>query len=146
MSTYATLSQVRKVYTSSLSDDDLKKLIDTAEREINMALGNWSLDLETGLKLDPTRLAGFRSISLYRAVAFQCEYHEVKGEAFFIEFRAQTTSGRDFNLQGQEPYIAPKASQELANARLYRLTAGAPYPYGLLGSLPNQNFDDFVYP
>lgn len=142
MATYCTVADFSEAVPFFVIDDaaSLEEYIKLAERDIDKALGPGGRDQTTGLKLAPARLSEYRTKALARAVAYQAEYRMVKGENFFINFRPESQSGPDGSISGREPFIAPKASQELTFGDLYRLVTGRGRR-GSLYDLPNQNID-----
>lgn len=142
MSTYCTVADFSDtIPTFVIEDSDsLQRVIDIAERDIDMAMGPGHRDDTTGLKINPTTLVDYRKRALARAVAYQTEYRLVKQDAFFINFRPEERSGPEGSSKGREPFIAPKAQMELAYGNLYRLVTG----HGRRGNvydIPNQNID-----
>lgn len=140
MATYCTVAEFSAAIPFFVVDDadSLELVIQQAERDVDMALGPGWRSPTTGLKITPLTLVEYRKNALSRAVAYQAEYRMIKGDAFFVSFRPESQSGPDGSITGQEPFIAPKASMELAYGNLYRLVTG----HGKRGNvydLPNQN-------
>lgn len=148
MAEYATEDQVKAYLDATgtaYEDADVTRLIDQCEREVDNGIGVRARDATTGLRYVPANLVAYKADALARAVGAQVEYHLVKGEGFFAEFRPQQTTGRDYSVAEREPYLAPKARMELSTAGLMKLTAGSTHRYPW-GDIPNQNVDDIVFP
>lgn len=111
-------------------------LLEEAQAHIDQAIGGWGTeDINSGLKLVPVQdLLPYQRVVLARAVAFQYEYMVLKGPDFFVNFRPQSQSGPDGSVEGQEPFIGPKAQNELSRGRLYRLVGRA------ASRFPNQTY------
>lgn len=141
MATYATVADFEAYVVGWVTDDPvaLEKYLVLAEREVDMALGNYSrVDLDTGLKINPATLEVWRRQALANAVCAQAEYRLIKGNAFFTEEVPLDPSGPDGSQKGREPVLAPKARRELSYGHLFKLTGVGTVPF------PNQNIDDFV--
>lgn len=142
MALYCTVAQFADAIPNFVIEDSdsLEIVLVLAERDIDRAIGPGYRDDTTGLKINPTLLSAYRSAALARAVAYQAEYRLVKGDAFFISFRPESSSGPEGTVTGREPFIGPKAQQELSYGNLYRLITG----HGRRGNvynIPNQNID-----
>jgi hypothetical protein len=121
MSTYATLADL-KAYTDlaeGVSDADLQKALDRAERDVDQALAEPPARQSSGLKYDPAKLTpAWAEGPLNRATCAQAEYRLTMGEEFFIRPQHDTVRGPDFATSGQLPYLAPKAARELSGTGL----------------------------
>lgn len=122
MATYAAIDDVR-AYTDlaeGVSDEDLEKVLDRAELDIDGELTTPDPRPDSGAKYDPAALESWRATALNRGVCAQTEYRLAMGEEFFIRAQHSRVSGPDFTTEGRLPYIGPKARRELAGARLLR--------------------------
>lgn len=117
----------------------LEDVLVKASRDVEYAVGRYGRDETTSQKFDPTVMTAWQLTCLKNAVCAQAEYRMMKGEEFFVNFRPQSTSGPDGRVEGKEPYLAPRASLELTQGRLFKLWGGRgqrPMWY------PNQNIGD----
>ena len=141
MATYATQEEFEAYVPGWVTDnpDELEKVLERAERDIDMALGRYGpVDSETGLKLAPSTLEEWRRRALSNATCAQAYYRIIKGHEFFVEQRPLDPSGPDGSQKGREPFIAPQADQELSYGQLYRLVGYSRVEF------PNQNVHDYI--
>lgn len=121
--------------------DALETILAQAENDIDAAVG-LGPEGSSIRKFDPDNLNTGQSSALARATAAQAEYRMHMGEQFFIEGRQKEVRGRDGQIQGPLPYLAPKARIELTRGRLFNLWGGrATNGFTLI---PNQNVDDII--
>jgi hypothetical protein len=123
--------------SSQMEDTELEPLLATAQKDIDWALGLYGRDVDTGDKINVEMLTAWRAAALAWAVCAQAQYHLFKGEEFFASLRPLRQSSREGSIEGQEPFISPRASAELTRANFYRLTSGKGSRD--LYDLPNQN-------
>jgi hypothetical protein len=140
MPTYATAADCT-AYTEGLAIDDaaaFDRLIARSERDIDGLLGNW-VPLDTGLKLDPTDLAGWEAEALTRAVCAQVEWRLTVGEEALRGVAAapvlKSVKGPDFekvyaiqDQGGQQRRYGPKVRDELAPIAHLRLLGARAMP------------------
>lgn len=117
---------------------ELEGLLEVASRDIELAIGLYGRDATTGDKLNVANLVEWRQKSIARACCAQAQYHMFKGEEFFASVRPMEQGTREGSMKGQEPFIGPKCSSELARGGFYRLTSGRGRSYDYY-ELPNQD-------
>lgn len=125
--TYITVEQLRD-YTGFPVDDfyteeRLQEAVDQAVIYIGVAIGRYTPDDTTGVKLNKNLLRPYQVTALENATSAQAEYILVKGPEFFANWRPDRTSGPDGTAEGKEKLLAPKAQLELTRGRLFRLTS-----------------------
>lgn len=123
---------------NTIPDAELDPLLSAASKEIDWALGLYGRNTTTGDKIDPTLLVQWRKDALAWATCAQAQYHLFKGEEFFASLRPQRQTSREGTIEGQEPFISPRASAELTRGYFYRLAVGKDSSQYLY-DLPNQN-------
>lgn len=144
MPTYATAADVR-AYTQldaldALADADIEKLIDAAERDIDSAVGHFTIEDGQTLKFAPiSKLDTTQRDTLNRATCAQVEYRHVMGPEFFVRAQHAKVSGPEFSTEGTLPEVGPGAWRELEGSGLLKLTT----TWGGRGSDPP--WRDFAY-
>jgi hypothetical protein len=138
MATYATIADFEEYVEgwTTTNPDALERLLERAERDIDALLGPRPVDPDTGLKLDPPRLAAWERTALARATCAQAEYRFHAGETAWA---GGTVAGGGGRVQGPDfsydlpangaagapgARVSPKVATELAPiAHLRVLTA-----------------------
>lgn len=134
MATYASNSDFEAYVPGWVTDnaDELTKLLDRAERDVDGILGPIPRNPETGLKLDPDDLKDWEKAALANAVCAQAEYRLSIGEAALATGRSKKAEkGPDFEVQYGDmgttatgSLIGPKVKLELEPIRHLRRLSG----------------------
>lgn len=124
MPTYATQAQcLQEIEGLTVNDADaFDRVIERAERDIDRAVGVYSVDEITGRKFDPSTMVAVKRDGLMRATAAQVEYRIAMGDRFFIRPQYESTSGPDYSVQGKLQRLGPKATEELELGGFFRLS------------------------
>ncbi len=127
MPTYTTATAVRD-FTAlddliALDDAAIEKLIDQAERDIDGAVGHYTIEDGETLKFAPiTKLDTAQRDTLSNATCAQVEYRHVMGPEFFVRAQQTRVKGPEFETEGTLPYVGPGTWRELEGSGLLRLT------------------------
>lgn len=135
MPTYAD-KDACEAYTEGLivtDADQFDRVIERAERNVDTLLTVPGRPDVAGPKLADADLAAMGARDrerLERATCAQTEYRVEMGEEFFARHQHARTSGPDFSVDGQLPWIGPKVLGELegfAFARVQTDWTGVPW-------------------
>lgn len=131
MATYATQADFEAYVEGWVTDDPaaLERLLERAERDVDLIFGPIAQRTDTGLKLDPSSLLAWEAKALSNAVCAQAQWRfEHPGD--LDTPAAQNVSGPDFSVTyvdrpaGATNRYSPRVALELAPIRHLRsLTA-----------------------
>ena len=125
MAAYATVAQFEDYVEGWVTDDEaaLERYLERATLEVDLLLGPWPRDSETGLKVIPAELYGWQADALARATCAQAEYLIEVGPAGRVRPQASRIAGPDFTVEydlaagGPAPRLGPKVAGELEPLR-----------------------------
>lgn len=127
MTTYTTATAVKDFTAldklAALDGAEIDKLIEQAERDIDGAVGHYTIEDGETLKFSPiTKLDTAQRGTLSDATCAQVEYRFVMGPEFFIRAQQTRVKGPEFETEGTLPYVGPGTWRELEGSGLLRLT------------------------
>jgi hypothetical protein len=123
--TYAQISDFRNYPPGDVTstDDEIVRWILAAERDIDGAVGHYTIEEGQTLKFAPmSKLATTERDTLVRATCAQAYYRKTMGPDFFVRAQYATSKGPEFETTGTLPEVGPGAWRELEGSGLLRLT------------------------
>lgn len=122
-----------------VSDADVTKLIEDAERDIDRCVGFQRPNGDDTRKFVPADLSARSALALERATVAQAMYRRQMGPKFFLHGQYSEVQGPEFTTRGTLPYISPAAFSELEAGDLLRLSTS----WGGVSEAPS--WADFAY-